>query len=106
MKKQAFVLTLGVVLLSVVAGLGILINAQGPMSSSGEGRGRSQGRGVGKGNGDAQVATIQAGDYRLSGPYTHKNLTIFLVHGKNVFEGKTFITLQEAMTQKKVVVYE
>jgi hypothetical protein len=29
-----------------------------------------------------------------------------LVHGKNVFEGKTFITLTEAMTQKKVVVYE
>ncbi len=40
MKKQAFVLTLGVVLLSVVAGLGMLINAQGPMSSSGGGRGR------------------------------------------------------------------
>ena len=35
MKKQAFVLTLGVVLLSVVAGLGMLINAQGPMASSG-----------------------------------------------------------------------
>ena len=108
MKKQAFVLTLGVVLLSVVAGLGMLINAQGPMASSGGGRGRGEGRGVGKGPGNSagQVTTIQAGNYRLSGPYTHKNLTIFLVHGKNVFEGKTFITLQEAMTQRKVVVYE
>jgi hypothetical protein len=49
---------------------------------------------------------IAVGEYQLSGPYTHKNLSIFLVHGKNTFTGKTFITLQEAMVQKKVVVYE
>lgn len=89
MKKQAFVLTLGVVLFSVIAGLGLVINAQrkGAVQSG-------------------KATQIQAGDYRLSGPYTHNNLTIFLVHGKNVFEGKTFLTLQEAMVQKKVVVYE
>jgi hypothetical protein len=45
-------------------------------------------------------------DYRLSGPYTHKNLTIFLVHGKELMPGKRFLTLQEALAQKKVVVYE
>ena len=89
MKKQAFVLTLGVVLFSVIAGFGLVINAQR------KGSVRS-----------GKPAQIQAGDYRLSGPYTHNNLTIFLVHGKNVFEGKTFLTLQEAMVQKKVVVYE
>jgi hypothetical protein len=44
--------------------------------------------------------------YRLSGPYTHKNLTIFLVHGKDQITGKTFLTLQEALAQKKVIVYE
>ncbi len=44
--------------------------------------------------------------YRISGPYTHKNLTIFLVHGKELMPGKTFLTLQEALAQKKVVVYE
>lgn len=99
MKKQAFVLTLGVVLMSVMAGLGMLINARGSRASGGEGGGNG-------GGGTGQAATVQAGDYRLSGPYTHKNLTIFLVHGKNVFDGKTFITLEEAMTQKKVVVYE
>src|ERR1700745_244557 len=44
--------------------------------------------------------------YRLSGPFTHKNLTIFLVHGKNLIDSKNFITLQEALTQKKVIVYE
>lgn len=44
--------------------------------------------------------------YRISGPYTHKNLTIFLVHGKELLPGKNFLTLQEALAQKKVVVYE
>src|SRR6185295_12184449 len=48
----------------------------------------------------------QSGDYKLSGPYTHKNLSIFLVHGKNTIKTKTFLTLQEALIQKKVVVYE
>jgi hypothetical protein len=43
--------------------------------------------------------------YRLSGPYTHKNLTVFLVHGKDQ-TSRTFLTLQEALAQKKVRVYE
>ncbi len=43
--------------------------------------------------------------YRLSGPYTHGNLTVFLVHGKDQTK-KTFLTLQEALAQKKVRVYE
>src|SRR5688500_14769738 len=44
--------------------------------------------------------------YRLSGPYTHKNPTIFLIHGKEKMPGKSFLTLQEALAQKKVIVYE
>src|SRR5215216_3281947 len=44
-------------------------------------------------------------NYRLSGPYKHKNLTVFLVHGKDQ-SNKTFLTLQEALAQKKVKVYE
>jgi hypothetical protein len=44
--------------------------------------------------------------YRISGPYTHKNLTIFLVHGKDLLPGRNFLTLQEALAQKKVRVYE
>jgi len=45
-------------------------------------------------------------EYRLSGPYTHKNLTIFLVHGNDLITGHSFLTLQEALAQKKVIVYE
>ena len=50
-------------------------------------------------------AKQEASNYRLSGPYTHKNLTVFLVHGKDLTK-KTFLTLQEALAQKKVRVYE
>jgi hypothetical protein len=52
-----------------------------------------------------QDATPGSSHYHLSGPYTHGNLTVFLVHGKDL-TSKTFLTLQEALTQKKVMVYE
>ncbi|HKS11088.1 MAG TPA: DUF6569 family protein [Pyrinomonadaceae bacterium] len=45
-------------------------------------------------------------NYRISGPYTHKNLTVFLVHGTDLLPGRNFLTLQEALAQKKVRVYE
>jgi hypothetical protein len=45
-------------------------------------------------------------DYRLEGPFTQGNLSVFLVHGKDKIKGQTFITLQEALVQKKVVVRE
>lgn len=45
-------------------------------------------------------------DYRLEGPFTHGNLSVFLVHGKDRIKGKTFITLEEALIQKKVIVRE
>jgi hypothetical protein len=46
------------------------------------------------------------GGEQLSGPYTYKNLTIYLVHGKDKITGKKYMTLQEALAKKKVVVYE
>lgn len=94
MKKQAFVLTLGVVLLAVAVSMGMLISATAQWGSPGGGAG-----GTGRGG-------TESSDYRLSGPYTHKNLSIFLVHGKNLIKAKSFLTLQEALVQKKVVVYE
>ncbi|HEX8633471.1 MAG TPA: DUF6569 family protein [Pyrinomonadaceae bacterium] len=45
-------------------------------------------------------------DYRISGPYTHNNLAVFLIHGQDKHGGKSFLTLQEALKQRKVVVYE
>lgn len=43
---------------------------------------------------------------RLSGPYSHKNLTFFLVHGENTMTGKTPLTLEEAMERRVVIVHE
>jgi hypothetical protein len=42
----------------------------------------------------------------VSGPLTHDNLTIFLLHGPDVLPGQTIITLQEALAEKKAVVHE
>jgi ARG and Rhodanese-Phosphatase-superfamily-associated Protein domain len=94
MKKQAFAITLGVVLLALIASLALLHTVEARQRSGAVG-----------GGGQRQKVT-PAGDYRLTGPYTHKNLSIFLVHGKSLLKGKTFLTLQEALVQRKVVVYE
>jgi len=48
----------------------------------------------------------RAGEFRLSGPYTKDNLTIYLVHGNDRIKGVTYLTLQEALAQKKVIVHE
>jgi hypothetical protein len=44
--------------------------------------------------------------YRLSGPFTHGNLTVFFLHGDDQIKGKKILTLDEALEQKKVVVHE
>jgi hypothetical protein len=49
---------------------------------------------------------VRVGSYRLSGPYKHENLTVFLIHGKDQYKGKTFLPLQEALENKKVIVHE
>jgi len=85
------ILTFATVLLGIGLVATFLINAQVRNQNAG-------------GN-ELKTPAVQAGDYKLSGPYVHANLTIFLVHGKNLIEGN-FLTLQEALEQKKVVVYE
>jgi len=87
--KQTFVLTTAVVLLAVAVPLGMIIGAQ-----------------INKPGARQKPPEIKAGDYTLSGPYTHKNLTIFLIHGKDLVTAAPPLTLQEALEQKKVVVYE
>jgi hypothetical protein len=44
--------------------------------------------------------------YRFSGPYTHDNLTIFLIHGADQINDKNILTLDEALKEKKVIVHE
>jgi hypothetical protein len=55
----------------------------------------------------ASVAAAQApADWKVSEPYTHRNLAVFLIHGPDSHPGKTFLTLQEALAQKKMIVHE
>jgi hypothetical protein len=42
----------------------------------------------------------------ITGPFVYENLTIFFIHGEDQIKGKTFLTLEEALAQKKLVVYE
>lgn len=54
----------------------------------------------------AATGVFAQGNYRISAPYTYKNLTIFLIHGKDSTNKKNIITLQEAMKLKIFKVYE
>lgn len=43
---------------------------------------------------------------KISGPYTHDNLSIYLIHGPDKLPGKNFMTLGEALKTGKVIVHE
>ncbi|MBX3503115.1 MAG: hypothetical protein KF889_27035 [Alphaproteobacteria bacterium] len=58
------------------------------------------------GIGDLWAADLKAADYRLSGPYTHGNLTLYMIHGKPGDTGKPPLTLQEALQRGFVRVRE
>lgn len=49
---------------------------------------------------------LQLSNYRLSGPYQHENLTIFLIHGPDQAFSGPYTPLQQAMERKLVAVYE
>jgi len=55
---------------------------------------------------DKPPEQFTASNYTVTGPYSHKNLTVFLLHGKDEKPGQAPLTLQEAMEQKKVIVHE
>ena len=55
----------------------------------------------------AQATAASAnGDYRLTGPYTHNNLAIYLIHREGIDKGPVPLTLGEAMQQGLVKVTE
>ena len=66
---------------------------------------------IGIGNGLPPVPPPEDSDpprrvANVSGPYVHKNLTVYLVHGKNALTGKAPLTLEESMDRKIVRVHE
>lgn len=52
------------------------------------------------------VSTFGQTGVRVSAPYTHKNLTMFLIHGPDARATRDLITLQEAMEMKVFIVHE
>src|ERR1700730_7891471 len=92
-KTNLFALALGVVM---ATGLGMLAGAQVRNGQSGNGGSAGTGKG----------GELKAADYQMSGPYTHANLTVFLIYGPNTIVARHFLTLQEALDQKKVIVFE
>jgi hypothetical protein len=54
----------------------------------------------------ARGPVTEAQDYTLSKPYTHDNLTVFLIHGPETLQGRTPLTLQEALGRRQAVVHE
>jgi hypothetical protein len=53
----------------------------------------------------ASPALSAAHAYKVTGPFTHANLTVFLIHGPSQ-SAKHLLTLEEAIDQHKVIVYE
>jgi hypothetical protein len=45
-------------------------------------------------------------DYVLAGPYTHDNLTLYIIRGGDSLNGKHYLTLEDALARKVVVVHE
>ena len=57
--------------------------------------------------GCAVLAAVPADEgLTISEPHVHENLTVFLIQSAKKQPAKSFLTLQEAMEQKKVLVYE
>ena len=56
--------------------------------------------------GTAGLAVAQSGSYTISKPYTYKNLSIFLIQGKDESKKGNILTLQEAMERELFRVYE
>ncbi|HYP02628.1 MAG TPA: DUF6569 family protein, partial [Pyrinomonadaceae bacterium] len=102
MKSQTLVKVLGVFML--VFGAALALAAGGTTAAAGGGGGRALTTPQAKGQATENNAAVT--DYKISGPYTHKNLAVFLIHGKDKLAGKSFLTLHEALRQRKVVVYE
>ena len=49
---------------------------------------------------------VMANDYTVTGPYNKNNLSIYLIQGQDRIKSQSYLTLGEAMQEKKVKVHE
>ncbi len=58
---------------------------------------------------ESRLPTAQADDKtntKITGPYIHLNLSVFLIHGPDQIKQKRFLTLSEALASKRAIVHE
>lgn len=79
-------------LVVIVAVVGYLATHQGPIDT-------------GKTGTQGPIQAIEVKSLKITGPYTHNNLTIYLIHGKDT-DKEDYLTLEDALAQKQAVVYE
>ncbi|HSU55557.1 MAG TPA: hypothetical protein VLT36_15990, partial [Candidatus Dormibacteraeota bacterium] len=44
------------------------------------------------------ILTTEGAVGTVTGPYSHRNLQLFLIHGETRLESRNYVTLSEAMT--------
>jgi hypothetical protein len=49
---------------------------------------------------------MNTNQFTLTGPFSHENLRVFLVHGSDAFDGRRFLTLDQAMDLHAAIVHE
>ena len=52
------------------------------------------------------ITAEQSGRFKVIGPFTHSNLALYLVKGKDVIRNTKFVTLEQALKDEKVTVEE
>ncbi len=52
------------------------------------------------------VTAEQSGRFKVVGPFTHRNLALYFVKGKDVIRNTKFVTLEQALKDEKVTVEE
>ncbi len=55
---------------------------------------------------DVRGAVVLAKEYVLSGPHSHGNLSVFLIHGRDTLKETKILTLQEALENNVATVHE
>lgn len=113
MKEVNFFALMALVLLAALAGMVACMGDRGEGGSSSGmitfGRGITNEMDITAEEGwtSCSAPAMTTGDLKVSGPYAHENLEIYLIHGKDQVKPKReILTLEQALEEGKAVVHE
>src|SRR5260370_21194600 len=55
---------------------------------------------------EVRGAVAETRDLKVSGPHTHDNLSLFLIHGPDTMKARQVVTLHEALNRGQAVVHD